>query len=88
VPSVERGAAASGGGGGAGAGGGAAAGSREERRFDLDGELYTRAEFVKEYLGAAEWDAAERPPPPPPPHTMESAFSQAAASHSVAASIT
>ena len=56
-----------------------AAASREERRFDLDGELYTRAEFVKEYLGAAEWDAAERPPPPPPSHTMESAFTQAAA---------
>ena len=73
-----RGGAQRGGAAGGGGGGGAAA-SREERRFDLDGELYTRAEFVKEYLGAAEWDAAERPPPPPPSHTMESAFTQAAA---------
>eukprot|EP00964_Phaeocystis_antarctica_P009697 scaffold5287_cov52-Phaeocystis_antarctica.AAC.1 len=68
--------AANGAAAGGGGGGGGAAASREERRFDLDGELYTRAEFVKEYLGAAEWDAAERPPPqqqqqaalPPPPN--------------------
>ena len=51
---------------GAGSGGeGAGAGAAEERRYDLDGELYTRAEFVEEYGGTREWDAAERQAPAP-----------------------
>jgi len=55
------------GGGGGGGGGGAGRASDVERRFDEDGELYTRAEFVQEYGGTAEWDRARRPPPPSPP---------------------
>ena len=61
------GGAANGGGGGGGGGGGAGRGGDVERRFDVDGELYTRAEFVQEYGGTAEWDRARRPPPPAPP---------------------
>jgi hypothetical protein len=34
-----------------------------ERRYDTDGGLYTKAEFVGEYGGIAEWDAAKRQPP-------------------------
>ena len=33
----------------------------EELRYDTDGELYTRAEFVEYYGGELEWDLAERP---------------------------
>ena len=33
-----------------------------ERRYDTDDGLYTKAEFVGEYGGAAEWDAAKRQP--------------------------
>lgn len=33
-----------------------------ERRYDTDGELYTKAEFVGEYGGAAEWEAAKPDP--------------------------
>ena len=33
-----------------------------ERRYDTDGGLYTKAEFVGEYGGAAEWHAAKRQP--------------------------
>ena len=67
-PGAQRGAAAgSGGGGGGGGGGGAGRGGDVERRFDVDGELYTRAEFVQEYGGTAERDRARRPPPPAPP---------------------
>ena len=33
-----------------------------ERRYDTDGGLYTKAEFVGEYGGAAEWGAAKRQP--------------------------
>ena len=33
-----------------------------ERRFDTDGGLYTKAEFVGEYGGTAEWEAARRQP--------------------------
>lgn len=33
-----------------------------ERRYDTDGGLYTKAEFVGEYGGAAEWNAAKRQP--------------------------
>ena len=46
---------------------GAQRGGEVERRFDEDGELYTRAEFVQEYGGTAEWDRARRPPPPSAP---------------------
>ena len=55
-----------------------------ERRQDSDGVWYTRAEFVSEYGGTAEWDRAKRwqppqqeqppprqPPPPPPPLTQQ-----------------
>ena len=35
----------------------------EERRYDYDGELYTKEEFILEYGGTKEWEAAERPPP-------------------------
>ena len=81
---AQRGAAAGGGGGGGGAG----RGGEVERRFDEDGELYTRAEFVEEYGGTVEWDRARRPPPPSaPPRTLESASSQVAACRA-AASIT
>ena len=67
---------------------GAGRGGEVERRFDEDGELYTRAEFVEEYGGTVEWDRARRPPPPsPPPRTLESASSQVVARR-VAASIT
>ena len=31
----------------------------EERRFDTDGQLYTKAEFVGEYGGTREWEQAE-----------------------------
>ena len=83
---AQRGAAA--GGGGSGGGGGAGRGGEVERRFDEDGELYTRAEFVQEYGGTVEWDRARRPPPPSaPPRTLESASSQVAACRA-AASIT
>lgn len=33
-----------------------------ERRYDTDGGLYTKAEFVGEYGGTAEWEAARRQP--------------------------
>jgi len=33
-----------------------------ERRYDTDGGLYTKAEFVGEYGGTAEWEAAKRQP--------------------------
>ena len=32
----------------------------EERRFDTDGQLYTKAEFVGEYGGTLQWEQAER----------------------------
>ena len=31
---------------------------REERRYDVDGVLYTKAEFIEEYGGTSEWDQA------------------------------
>ena len=34
-----------------------------ELRYDTDGGLYTRAEFIEEYDGAAEWNAAVRTRP-------------------------
>eukprot|EP00662_Eupelagonemidae_sp_cell21_P029832 gene29832-29960_t len=41
-----------------------AAAGVEERRVDpTDGKAYTRAEFVAEYGGSTEWDAATRPEP-------------------------
>ena len=39
--------------------GGAASGA-EERRVDTDGVAYTLAEFIEEYGGAKEWEAARR----------------------------
>lgn len=33
---------------------------RSLRRYDTDGGLYTKADFVWEYGGTAEWDAAKR----------------------------
>lgn len=33
-----------------------------ERRYDTDGGLYTKAEFIGEYGGTAEWEAARRQP--------------------------
>ena len=33
-----------------------------ERRYDTDGVLYTRQEFVEEYGGTVEWDHARRQP--------------------------
>lgn len=44
----------------------------EERRYDTDGVLYTKAEFVGEYGGTREWEQAKReavgePPAPRPP---------------------
>eukprot|EP00964_Phaeocystis_antarctica_P064761 scaffold39004_cov27-Phaeocystis_antarctica.AAC.1 len=37
----------------------AAAAAPAERRYDTDDGLYTKAEFVGEYGGAAEWDAGQ-----------------------------
>ena len=34
----------------------------EERRYDEDGELYTRQEFIDEYGSTREWDRARRQP--------------------------
>ena len=46
-------------------GDGGGAPEEEERRFDEDGELYTREQFVEEYGGTEEWDAARRQPAQP-----------------------
>lgn len=32
---------------------------RPERRYDTDGCLYTKAEFIQEYGGTWEWDEAQ-----------------------------
>ena len=32
----------------------------EERRYDVDGMLYTKAEFIEEYGGTSEWDQPRR----------------------------
>lgn len=37
--------------------------AQEDKRFDVDGKLYTRAEFVHEYGGTKEWDEAATPLP-------------------------
>ena len=49
-----------------------------ERRQDSDGTWYTKAEFMSEYSGTAEWDRAKRwqppqqePPPAQPPPTQQ-----------------
>jgi len=47
------------GGGGGGGGGRGGRGGDQERRYDADGVAYTKREFVNEYGGYAEWDAAE-----------------------------
>ena len=39
----------------------------EERRYDVDGVLYTKAEFVQEYGGTHEWKLAKRPGTTRPP---------------------
>ena len=59
----------------------------EERRYDVDGALYTKAEFIEEYGGTSEWDAArpavqsrapvESSAAPPPPPKDESASARA-----------
>ena len=41
-------------------------GGEVERRYDTDGVLYTRQEFVEEYGGSAEWDKARRQQPAGP----------------------
>eukprot|EP00964_Phaeocystis_antarctica_P100986 scaffold66518_cov52-Phaeocystis_antarctica.AAC.1 len=47
--------------GGSGSGGGGEGdGGEEERRYDYDGELYSRDEFIAEYGGTQEWGQAER----------------------------
>ena len=53
----------------------------EERRYDVDGALYTKAEFIEEYGGTSEWDQARSrapaepsaAPPLPPKHESTSA---------------
>jgi len=45
----------------------AAPATNAERRYDTDGGLYTKAEFVGEYGGTAEWEAAKRQPATEPP---------------------
>ena len=62
----------------------------EERRYDYDGELYTKEEFILEYGGTKEWEAAERPPPvrpaeawAPPEEPQVAAAAEAAAALSI-----
>ena len=50
-----------GGGGGGGSGGGGGGGDGEERRYDTDGVLYTKAEFQLHYGGTTEWEQAVHP---------------------------
>ena len=47
-----------------------------ERRYDTDGGLYTRAEFVGEYGGATEWDAAAKRQPASAAQVKSAAQSQ------------
>jgi len=45
--------------------GGTAEWEAAERRYDTDGGLYTKNEFIEFYGGSTEWEAAATPPPPP-----------------------
>ena len=47
---------------GGGGGGGEGDGGEEERRYDYDGELYSRQDFIAEYGGTLEWEQARRDP--------------------------
>ena len=40
---------------------GSSTGQGEEKRYDTDGVLYTKTEFMQEYGGTWEWEQAERP---------------------------